>query len=431
MIDLKKLSHPPDDGSVAFSDQYKKSIQNRGGDPAVVDQILELNSKRKKLNFSIDDSKFKLKSANQKIVTLKKAGKDASPLLTELKAQSREIKSLEAELAQVEQELNTQVHSTPNMLSEDTPFGESEDDNVLYKTVGERPQPKFKVKEHWELGEERGLIDFARAGEVTGSRFAFLKGDLARLERALIQFFLDFHTKDNKYTEILAPYIVNSKSLFGTGQLPKFSEDLFKLENTDYFLIPTAEVPLTNYYSDTILKGADLPVCLTGFTPCFRSEAGSYGKDTKGLIRQHQFHKVELVKFCHPDDSEAEHEKLLSDAEGLLQALELSYEVRTLCSKDISFSAAKCYDINVWLPGQNQFREISSCSNFLDFQARRANIRFKDESMKKPQFVHTLNGSGLAVGRTLIAIMENYQNADGSIRIPSALKKYMNNKDII
>ena len=313
----------------------------------------------------------------------------------------------------------------PNLPHPTTPVGRSEDENVVVRSWGTLPNMAFEPKPHWDLAEDLDILDFERAAKITGARFCLSKGAGARLERALISFMLDLHTTEHGYTEVLPPFMVNRASMTGTGQLPKFEEDLFRLVDPEFFLIPTAEVPVTNIHRDEILKKSDLPICYTAYTPCFRREAGSYGKDTRGLIRQHQFNKVELVKFVHPDESQAELEKLTGHAEKVLQLLELPYRVMALCSGDIGFSACKTYDLEVWLPSQNTYREISSCSSFGDFQARRAGIRFREDEKSKPEFVHTLNGSGLAVGRTLVAILENYQQADGSIVIPAALRPYM------
>ena len=315
--------------------------------------------------------------------------------------------------------------TVPNLPAADVPVGRSEEDNVVVRTWGEPQSYPFVPKPHWEIGEALGILDFERGAKLTGARFTLYRGAGARLERALINFMLDLHTEKHNYVEMLPPFMVNRESMTGTGQLPKFEDDLFRIEGMDYFLIPTAEVPVTNIHRGEILKGADLPVCYTAYTPCFRKEAGSYGKDTRGLIRQHQFNKVELVKFVRPADSYNELEKLVADAEEVLQLLELPYRTMKLCTGDIGFSAAMTYDLEVWLPGQNTYREISSCSNFEDFQARRASIRFREDEKSKPEFVHTLNGSGLAVGRTLVAILENYQQEDGTVMIPSALRPYM------
>lgn len=347
----------------------------------------------------------------------------------ELRALSKSIKdaqkSLDAELADIEGSLSQILMRLPNLPHESVPDGTSDADNVVLRTVGQKPEFDFTPKSHWELGEALGLLDFERAAKVAGARFAVYKGLLARLERALIAFMLDVHTSRG-YTEVLPPFLVNRASMTGTGQLPKFEEDSYRTEGEDeLFLAPTAEVPVTNLHRDEILDGACLPIRYCAYTPCFRREAGSYGKDTRGLIRQHQFQKVELVKFTRPEDSEAEHEALTRDAEEILQRLGLHYRVVALCAGDLGFSAAKCLDLEVWLPGQATYREISSCSNFEDFQARRASIRFRQSPKGKPRFVHTINGSGLAVGRTVVAILENYQRADGSIAIPEALRPYM------
>ncbi len=337
---------------------------------------------------------------------------------------SDRIKDLDAGLATIEEELQDVVMSIPNLCDDSVPEGRTEQDNVEIKRWGNVPTFSFQPLPHWEIGEKLGILDFDTAARLAGARFSLLKGFGCKLSRALVNFFLDLHTQRHGYTEVLPPFMVNSKAMTGTGQLPKFKEDLFKIEGWDLWLIPTAEVPVTNIHAGETLDGDDLPVKYTAYTPCFRSEAGSYGKDTRGLIRQHQFEKVELVKFTHPDNSWDELEGLLGDAEAALQLLELPYRVISLCAGDLGFSSAKTYDIEVWLPGQNTYREISSCSNFLDFQARRAGIRYRPKGEKKSRLVHTLNGSGLAVGRTLLAILENYQQADGSIKIPKVLEPY-------
>ncbi len=338
---------------------------------------------------------------------------------------SQRIKAMDEELKQVDEDLHRFLLTVPNLPHPSTPVGASESDNVQVRTWGEPRQPGFEAKPHWEIGEALGILDFERAAKITGARFVLYRGAGARLERALINFMLDLHTGDHGYLEVLPPFMVNRDSMTATGQLPKFEEDLFRLVDPDFLLIPTAEVPVTNIHRGEILKRSDLPIRYTAYTPCFRREAGSYGKDTRGLIRQHQFNKVELVKFTHPSESDAELEKLTADAEKVLQLLELPYRVMALCSGDIGFSAAKTYDIEVWLPGQSCYREISSCSTFGDFQARRAGIRFREDEKAKPEFVHTLNGSGLAVGRTLVAVLENYQREDGSVVVPQALRPYM------
>jgi seryl-tRNA synthetase len=342
-----------------------------------------------------------------------------------MKDVSTRIKELDEELRLVEESLKGLMLTLPNLPDAVCPIGQSEEDNPVVRTWGEPSQLGFAAKAHWDLGEDLDIIDFERATKIAGSRFALLKGAGARFERALINFMLDTHTLGDKYTEVLPPFMVNRDTMTGTGQLPKFEADLFHLEDPDYFLIPTAEVPVTNIFREEILDGAQLPICFAAYTPCFRKEAGAHGRDTRGLIRQHQFNKVELVKFTRPEDSDTELDKLLADAEGILQALNLPYRVVDLCTADIGFSAARTFDIEVWLPGQQAYREISSCSNFRDFQARRANIRFRREAGSKPEFVHTLNGSGLAVGRTLVAVLENYQQKDGSVSVPEVLRPYM------
>ncbi len=345
--------------------------------------------------------------------------------IAEMKEVSRRIKELDEVLSGVEEQLKMFLLTVPNFPALSTPLGKSEADNVEVRQWGSLPALDFTPKPHWEVGEALGILDFETGAKLTGARFTLYRGAGARLERALINFMLDLHTEKHNYIEMLPPFMVNRDSMIGTGQLPKFEDDLFKLEGLEYYLIPTAEVPVTNIHRDEILKGSELPIRYTAYTPCFRKEAGSYGKDTRGLIRQHQFNKVELVVFSHPADSAAELEILLGNAEQVLQLLGLHYRVMALCSGDIGFSAAKTYDIEVWLPGQECYREISSCSSFEDFQARRAAIRFRDGDKGKPEFVHTLNGSGLAVGRTVVAILENYQQADGTVIIPEALRPYM------
>lgn len=434
VIDLKWLESDKADeqwGGLP-RDVYKQNLLNRGADPTVVDAILELNNLRKKKVFEAETQKAELNAISKQVAELKKQKQDASEIIQKTQEMSKNVKALTQEAEEISEKLKNELSVIPNQCAKDVPVGKSEQDNVVVSTWGEKPQFSFKALEHYELGEKTKTIDFNKAGEVTGARFTFLKSMAARMERALIQFMLDVHVDQHGYEEFVPPFIVNANSLYGTSNLPKFKEDLFKIEGHEYFLIPTAEVPLTNYHREEILEEASLPRMLTAYTPCFRSEAGSYGKDTKGLIRQHQFNKVELVKICHPDESEKEHQKLLKDAETILQKLNLHYQVMVLCTGDISFGAQKCYDINVWLPGQSAYREISSCSNFGSFQARRANIRFKSKDPKsKPQFCHTINGSGLAVGRTLIAIYENYQNEDGSITVPEVLRPYMNGLKVI
>ncbi len=364
---------------------------------------------------------------------LMKAGRkqEAAPKQQEVAVAKARIKELEAQIEQSESSLSETLLAVPNIPHESVPRGSDESANVEVRRWGTPREFGFEVKDHVDIGERLGIIDFERAAKITGARFAVLCGMGARLERALINFMLDIHTTENGYTEMLPPFMVNSASMQGTGQLPKFAADLFKLEQTDYWLIPTAEVPLTNYYREEILEASQLPISLTAYTPCFRSEAGSYGRDVRGLIRQHQFDKVELVKISHPEQSYEDLERLTMDAETILQRLELPYRVVALSTGDMGFSAAKTYDLEVWLPSQKTYREISSCSNCGDFQARRAQIRFRRATGQKPEFVHTLNGSGLAVGRTWLAIVENYQQADGSCLIPTALRPYLGGLEVI
>jgi len=370
-------------------------------------------------------------SVSEDIAAMKKRGEDALNIIAEMKEVSSEIKEKEKELPGILEELNSLLMVIPNIPDESVPVGKDENDNPVIRTWGEIRDVDFHPRPHWEIGEDLGILDFECAAKLAGSRFALYRGAGAKLERALISFMLDIHTNEHDYTEILPPFMVNAASMVGTGQLPKFKEDLFKIEGWDLYMIPTAEVPVTNIHRDEILAEKDLPISYVAYTPCFRSEAGSYGKDTRGLIRQHQFNKVEMVKFVKPEESYDELEKLTRNAEEILRRLELPYRVVSLCTGDLGFSAAKTYDLEVWLPGQGLYREISSCSNFTDFQARRAGIRFKRSGGKGTELVHTLNGSGLAVGRTLVAILENYLQEDGSVAIPEALKPYMGGMEYI
>ncbi len=434
MIDFKKLTSTDVDPvhNEVYAEAYKKNLVNRKFESSIVDDLLKLNTKRKEAILNFENSKAKQNKLGQEIAMLKREKKDANSAIEGLQKIKAENKEYEKVLEKIEVEFKGALAVIPNMSHPDVPSGSSEEDNVEVKSYGSPREFGFKAKNHIEVGEALGIINFERAAKVAGARFAFLLGAGAALERALIQLMINTHVNNNGYTEIIPPYIANSNSLYGTSQFPKFKDDVFHLENTDYYLIPTSEVSVTNYYAGEILKEEQLPENFVAFSPCFRSEAGSYGRDTQGLIRQHQFHKVELLKFTHPDESYAEHEKLTSHAESILEQLELPYKRMVLCSGDISFGAAKCYDLEAWMPGQDKYREISSCSNFEDFQARRANIRFRPKGEKaKPQFVHTLNGSGLAVGRTLIAILENYQQEDGSVKIPEVLKPYMGGLDKI
>ena len=430
MIDIKMLEKKSDNG-ISYYEEYKQGLIHRGASTAVLDQIMILNIKRKEMMTESETAKAHQNKLSGEVGKLKREGKDATIILTELETLKLKVKELEGKSGEVDNEVQHLLMTIPNKPHSSVPVGASEKDNLIVKTVGEIKKHNFKPKEHFEIGEKLNIIDFDRAGKTTGARFSFLKGAAAQMERALIQFMMDLHSTKHGYTEMIPPFIVNSKSLTGTGQFPKFKEDVFHLENTDYYLIPTAEVPVTNYYYDEILSEEQLPISFCAYSPCFRSEAGSYGKDTKGLIRQHQFNKVELMTFCHPQKSYEVHEELTSHAEKVLSELQLPYRKMLLCTADMGFGATKTYDLEVWLPGQNTYREISSCSNFEDFQARRANIRFKPKDGGKPQFLHTLNGSGLAVGRTAVAILENYQNEDGSVSIPAVLQPYMGQKTVI
>ena len=415
MLDLKFLRDNPD--------EVERRLASRG-DAVDLDGFRELDGRRRELLGEAET----LKAERNQVSALIGKTKDKSQVqgeIARMKEVSARIKTLDEELRQVEENLNDFLLTLPNLPDAECPIGESEEDNPEVSRWGTPREFGFEPKAHWDLGEALDIIDFERATKITGARFALSKGAGARLERALINFMLDNHTAGEKYTEMLPPFMVNRDAMTGTGQLPKFEADLFHLDDPDYFLIPTAEVPVTNVFREEILDGALLPVCYAAYTPCFRREAGAHGRDTRGLIRQHQFNKVELVKFTRPEDSDAELASLLADAEGILQALELPYRVVDLCSADIGFSAARTFDIEVWLPGQARYREISSCSNFLDFQARRMQARWRNPETGKPELLHTLNGSGLAVGRALVAVMENYQDADGNIRVPEALLPYM------
>ena len=414
MLDIKEMRRDPE--------RVAKAVGRRGKE-IDMKPFLEADEKRRQIIAKVEELQAQRNAKSKEVGQLKRNGENADALMAEVSAIKAEIEKLEASKEEVDTFVTNFVASIPNMPKDDIPDG-GEDDYHVERTWGTPREFAFEPKAHWELGEALDILDFNRAAKVTGSRFVFYKGLAARLERAVIAFMIDMHTDKHGYTELIPPYMTNSTSDFGTGQLPKFAEDMFHLENTDYYLIPTAEVPVTNYHRDEILTEKDLPVKYCAVSPCFRSEAGSAGRDTRGIIRQHQFHKVEMVKLAHPDHSWEELESLTHDAEEVLQALGLPYRVITLAAGDIGFSSAKTYDIEVWLPSYGKYREISSCSNFVDFQARRANIRFRDND-GKVRYVHTLNGSGLAVGRTVSAIMENYQNEDGSITIPEALVPYM------
>jgi seryl-tRNA synthetase len=409
------------------TEKVADALKKRGESTEILERVLNIENERRDLLKVVEEQRQQRNRVSQEIGFLKKDDKDASGLLTEAKTISDKISEKEEELRSLDQRAMQDMLLIPNIPHESTPVGKDETENREIRSWGTRPEFSFEPKNHWDVGEGLGILDFERAGKIAGARFVINKGSGARLERALMNFMLNLHTKEHGYTEILPPILVNREAMTGTGQLPKFEEDLFKLteDSKGFLLIPTAEVPVTNIHRDEILDEKELPIYYTAYTPCFRREAGSYGKDTRGLIRQHQFNKVELVKFVTPEDSYTELESLTLNAEEILKRLGLHYRVVGLCTGDIGFSAAKTYDLEVWFPAQQKFREISSCSNFEDFQARRAGIRFKRPGNKGTEFVHTLNGSGLAIGRTLAAILENFQQDDGSVIIPEALQHYM------
>ncbi|NLF82743.1 MAG: serine--tRNA ligase [Candidatus Gastranaerophilales bacterium] len=415
MLDIKLIRENPE--------KVNELLKRRNPDLSI-DEILEVDRSRRECQLKADNLRAQRKNMSQDIGRLKKEGANTTELQETVRQIGEEISALEAQEAELNEKQRNILLNIPNIPDETTPVGTDESANVVIKTVGEIPQKSFEIKPHWEIGPELGLLDFERGVKLSQSRFTIYKGAGARLERAIINFFLDVHTTQHGYTEILPPYMVNGASMTGTGQLPKFKEDMYKCEEEDLYLIPTAEVPLTNIFAGEILSEEQLPMLLTAYTPCFRREAGSAGKDTRGLIRQHQFNKVELVKLCTPESSVEEHEKLTQNAEKVLELLELPYRRVALCTGDIGFSAAKCYDLEVWLPSSGMYREISSCSNFGDYQARRAGLRYRSKATGKPEYVHTINGSGLAVGRTFAAILENYQQEDGSILIPKVLQPY-------
>jgi seryl-tRNA synthetase len=400
----------------------KKALQNRGA-PIQLDTLMEKDNERRSIIQKAEDLKAARNQFSTRIARAKNAGGDLEQEKAEMRRISDEIKSLDGQIRDVEIAIEAIVMEIPNIPHESVPIGSDPSYNQVVRTWGEKPQYDFAPKDHWDVGENLGILDFKRAAKVTGARFCINWGAGAALERSLINFMLDVHTKEHGYTEVWTPFMVNRDSMTATGQLPKFEEELFRTD--DYYLIPTAEVPVTNIYRDETLQEEKLPVKLVAYTPCFRREAGSYGKDTRGLIRQHQFDKVEVVRFAHPERSFTDLEELTNDAEDILKKLGLHYRVVVLCTGDLGFSSSKTYDLEVWMPAQGVFREISSCSNFFDFQARRGQIRFKAKQGKKTEFCHTLNGSGLAVGRTLAAILENYQQRDGMVKVPEALKPYM------
>jgi len=411
-------------------DEVRERIEQRG---VKVDweSFLELDTSRRELLKEVENLRYQKNTVSENIAQLKREKKDASQEIENMRALSQRIKELDGKLQEKEAALDDLMLIIPNIPHSSVVVGKSSEENPEIKKWGEIPQFSFKPRSHWEIGEELGILDFDRAAKITGARFTLYRDSGAKMERALINFMLDLHTREHHYLEVLTPFIVNRESMTGTGQLPKFEEDLFKLDNLDYYLVPTAEVPVTNIHKNEIIPADGLPIYYTAYTPCFRKEAGSYGRETRGLIRQHQFNKVEMVKFATPETSYDELEKLLLNAEEVLKRLVIPYRVVSLCTGDLGFSAAKTYDIEVWLPGQEVFREISSCSNFEDFQARRANIRYKTGVKEKSDYVHTLNGSGLAVGRTVVAILENYQQEDGSVIIPEVLRPYMDGKTVI
>lgn len=417
MLDLKFVRANPE--------IVKTALEKRGASISL-DEFLSFEEKRRKLVFEVEQFKNRRNTVSEEIGRLKKAGQDAEAMVIEMREVSQKIKDMDEEIKDIDEQLKNILLNIPNIPAESVPVGTSEDDNIELRKWGEPTQFDFEPKAHWDLGEELNLLDFERGAKITGARFTVYKGYGARLERALISFMLDLHTNEHGYTEIFPPFMVNRNSMTGTGQLPKFEEDAFKISGTDYFLIPTAEVPVTNLYNNEILNEENLPIYYAAYSACFRAEAGAHGRDTRGLIRQHQFNKVELVKFVKPETSYEELEKLVSNAEKVLQLLKLPYRVINLCTGDLGFSSAKTYDIEVWLPSYNSYKEISSCSNFEDYQARRANIKYRPKEKGKVSNVHTLNGSGLAIGRTVAAILENYQQADGSVLIPEVLKPYMN-----
>ena len=410
--------------------EIKKMLKDREYD-LDLSQFDTLDTERRNRLSAVEELRHHRNEVSEEIASLKKRGEDASSLILRMKRVSEEIKQKETEIGEFIEELDRLLMVIPNIPHASVVVGADEADNPVVRTWGKKREMDFEPLAHWEIGEKLGILDFPRAAKIAGARFALYRGAGAKLERALINFMLDIHTKEHGYTEILPPFMVNRASMTGTGQLPKFEADLFKIQGWEYYLIPTAEVPVTNIHREEILSEEELPIYYVSYTPCFRSEAGSHGKDTRGLIRQHQFNKVELVKFTQPDDSYDELEKLTADAEEILKRLGLHYRVVSLCTGDLGFSSAKTYDLEVWLPGQGLYREISSCSNFENFQARRAKIRFKRKGSRGTELVHTLNGSGLAVGRTLVAILESYQLPDGRVAIPEALKPYMDGADVI
>lgn len=422
MLDIKRIR--------MNAEEVKKALKKRHGDYPI-DKVLELDEKRRNIIIEVEEKKARQNQVSKEIPKLKKEGKDATEVLKKMKELSETVKELDSEIRKIDISIKDLLLNIPNTPHDTVVEGLSDEDNVEIRKYGIPREFEFEPKAHWDLGTDLGILDFERASKITGARFSIFKGLGAKLERAIVSFMLDLHTSEHGYTEMLTPFMVNRDSMIGTGQLPKFEEDMFHLPGKDYFLVPTAEVPLTNLHRDEILEEKDLPIYYTGYTPCFRQEAGAAGRDTRGLIRNHQFDKVELVKLSRPEDSYEELEKLTNNAEEVLKRLNIPYRVVMLSTGDLGFSSAKTYDIEVWMPSYGRYVEISSCSNFEDFQARRANLRYRREDTNKVEYVHTLNGSGLAVGRTLAAIVENWQQEDGSIEIPKVLRPYMGNIDII
>lgn len=419
MLDLKRIRNN--------AEEIKAALGNRGEkfDVTVIDEVISLDEERRTILVEVETLKSKRNQVSAEIPKRKKAGEDVTEVMAEMKKIGETIKELDARVNEINEKIEYIMLRIPNIPNPQVPDGATDEDNIEIKKWGEPTKFNFEPKAHWDLGTDLNILDFERGGKVAGSRFTFYKGNGARLERSIISYFLDKHTFDNGYTEVLPPYMANRDSMVGTGQLPKFEEDAFKVENNGYFLIPTAEVPVTNMYKNEIFSGDELPVKHVAYSACFRAEAGSAGRDTRGLVRQHQFNKVELVKFCKPEDSYNELDKLVVDAESVLQGLGLPYRIVRICKGDLGFTAALKYDIEVWMPSYNRYVEISSCSNFEDFQARRANIKYRETAKDKPQFIHTLNGSGVAIGRTVAAILENYQQEDGTVVIPEAIREYM------
>ena len=418
MLDLKRIRTNPE--------EVKKALTNRGEDfdVSVIDELVTLDEERRKILVEVEALKSKRNQVSAEIPKKKKAGEDVTAIMEEMRVLGDEIKAFDVKNAEIDEKIKYIMLRIPNIPNPSVPEGETDEDHVEIKRWGEPTKFDFEPKAHWDLGTDLDLLDFERGGKVAGSRFTVYKGLGARLERSIINYFLDKHTTENGYTEVLPPYMVNRDSMTGTGQLPKFEEDAFKVENNGYFLIPTAEVPVTNMHRNEVLAGADLPIKYAAYSACFRAEAGSAGRDTRGLVRQHQFNKVELVKFCKPEESYSELDNLVTDAESVLQGLGLPYRIVRICKGDLGFTAALKYDIEVWMPSYNRYVEISSCSNFEDFQSRRANIKYRENPKDKPQFVHTINGSGVAIGRTVAAVLENYQQADGSVVVPEALRPF-------